>query len=368
MAPRDRNLPNSAAEDTVFDNLGLTREDLGMDNQDDGFGSGNEDLEGGDGSGNDNLTLDTRGQDDLGDDGQGGQGDQSRVTHTDSIRPLPRNAEVKPDKQGNLVDATGKVVARRGSEARLYQAAHTARGQAQTLQGQLQEANTRLRKAVEIGQKFHSDLVAAQATSNAIKQFGLEQTEHLTALRLYKELRDNPKEAIKNILTRAAANGITVAELGSASGVDPKSLLDLVRQEIGKAVNPLQARTAAEEKQRQEADALTQRQGEIQAEVDSFFTENPEAKEFLPVFTQTIQQYPKMTLGEIWSRIQLHFARNPQDRRRNQNSRGQTGSRRSLPSGRRMPVGNGQDGEMAPVSDSYAAIVRAALDSAGVTR
>ena len=41
MAGR-QNLSNTAAEDTVFANLGLTREDLGMDTDD---GSGNEDLE-----------------------------------------------------------------------------------------------------------------------------------------------------------------------------------------------------------------------------------------------------------------------------------------------------------------------------------
>ena len=56
------NLPDSAAEDTVFENLGLSREDLGMDQE----GSGNEDLEG---SGNEP------------DQGSGNER-ESRVTHT----------------------------------------------------------------------------------------------------------------------------------------------------------------------------------------------------------------------------------------------------------------------------------------------
>ncbi len=357
------NLPNSAAEDTVFDNLGLSREELGLDGQGDDFGSGNEDL-GDDGSGNDDLTLDTRGQ--QGDDDQGD--DQSRVTHTES-RPLPRGAEVRPDKQGNLIDKNGKIVARAGKEARLYQDVHKFRGQAQTMQGQVAEVNGRLRKAVEIGQRLHRDLLEARAVNDSVKQFGLEQSEHLTALRLYKELRDNPQTAIKNILTRAAANGINIAELGATSGVDPKSLVDLVRETIGKELNPLRESTAAAARQRQEETALAQRQGEIQSEVDQFFRENPEAVPYLQVFTNTIKQYPKMTLGEIWSRIELHFARNPQDRRSNQNSqRGRNGTRRSLPQGRNVPVGNRQGDDMAPVSDSYSTIVQAALDAAGIRR
>jgi len=373
MAQRP-NLPNSAAEDTVFDNLGLTREDLGLDGQGDDFGSGNEDLDGGDGSGNEDLTLDTRGQQDDGgdlDDDQGDRGqDRSRVTQTEKQKPAPfyHRSEVKPDKQGNLVNAEGIIVARKGREARLYQENHRFRGQAQTLQGQVGEVTGRLNKAVQIGQQLHRDLVAARSHNDAIKQFGIDATEQLTAMRLYKELRDNPQAAIKNILTRAAANGINIAELGATSGADPKSLIDLVRETIGKELNPLRERTQAEARQRQETEALTQRQNEIQTEVNSFFTENPEAQPYLQVFTDTIRQYPKMTLGEIWSRIQLHFAKNPQDQRRTQNSqRGRNGSRRSLPQGRSMPASNGRD-DIAPVTDSYSTIVQAAMDAAGYTR
>ena len=45
----EKNLSNTAAEDTVFENLGLTRADLGIEDQ----GSGNEDLD--QGSGNEDL-------------------------------------------------------------------------------------------------------------------------------------------------------------------------------------------------------------------------------------------------------------------------------------------------------------------------
>jgi len=324
----------------------LTREDLGMDLE----GSGNEDLEG---SGNEDLGS---GQDER---------PEPRVTQTRETREpatsrLPTGAEVKADGKGNLVSADGKIVARAGKEARLYQDLHKTRGQAQTLQGQLQDVTGRLQKAVEIGQQVHRDLLAARQQNDSVKQFGLDQGEHLTALRLFKELRDNPKEAIKNILTRAATNGINIAELGGApGGIDSKSLIDVIRQEIGTAVNPLRERTEADRQQAARTAQEQEQRTKIGGEINTFFGANPEARQYLPVFTQTIKQFPDMTLGETWARIQLHLATNPPNGGARTRQQG-----RSLPSGRSVPPQG--DGELAPVSDSYESIVRAALDGAGI--
>jgi len=334
------NLPNEAAEDTVFENLGLSREDLGMDQE----GSGNE-LDEGSGSEPEDR-------------------DESRVTHTQEKQDpqpsrIPSSAEVKPDGRGNLIGPDGKIIARAGKEARLYQDLHKSRGQAQTLQGQVADVTARLQKAVEIGQRLHNELQTMRSQADAIKQFGLEQNDHLTALRLFKELRDNPQQALKNLLTRAATNGINISELGAQGGFDPKSLLEVIRQEIGTAVNPLRERTEAEKRQQQQDAALAKQREEVQGQVNSFFAANPDARQYLPVFQQTIKQFPDMSLGEVWARIQLHHALNPQSRSQSQNS-----PRRSLPSGRPAPTQG--DGELAPVSDSYEAIVRAAMDASGI--
>lgn len=346
----EKNLSPESAEDTVFTNLGLTREDLGIEE-----GSGNEDFEQGGGSGNEDLDRGGSGNDDLARMSQTTQREQSERTG------LPPTAEVHPDHKGNLVNEYGQIVARSGKEARLYQDLHKTKGQAQTLQGQLQDVSGRLRKAVEIGQGLHRQLEQAKAQQNAVQQFGLEQGEVLTAFRLFKELRDNPKEALKNILTRAATNGINIQELGLQGGVDPQSLVNMIKQEIGTAVNPLKERTEAERRMMQQRQHEQARLGEIQSEVDGFFNQNPGAKQYLPVFTQTLKQFPGMTLGEIWARIQLHFAENPQSRR-NQNS-----PRRSLPQGRAAPT-NGAATDLAPVTDSYDAIVKDALMKAGFAR
>ena len=351
----NRNLPNASAEDTVFSNLGLSREDLGIGAGED-LGSGNESLD--TGSGNEDQGS---GQ---GRDTGSGNEQPERVSHTraepERQTGLPPTAEVHPDHKGNLVNEYGQIVARSGKEARLYQDLHKTKGQAQTLQGQLTDVNGRLRKAVEIGQNLHRELQQAQAHVNAVKQFGLDQGEVLTAFRLFKELRDNPKEALKNILTRATTNGINVAELGLQGGIDSKSLVDMIKQEIGTAVNPLRERTEAERRAAYQNQQTEARRAEINGEVQNFFDANPGAKEYIPVFTKTLQQFPGMTLGEVWARIQLHFERNPQSRRQNS-------PRRSLPSGRGAPA-NGGKPDMAPVTDSYETIIRDAMDRAGFQR
>jgi hypothetical protein len=164
-------------------------------------------------------------------------------------------------------------------------------------------------------------------------------------------------------LTRAATNGISVAELGlQPGGLDSKSLVEMIKQEIGNAVNPLRERTEAENKQAQQRTQEQQQLTKIQSQVDSFFNENPEAKQYLNVFSQTIKQFPDMSLGEVWARIQLNLAQNPQSRRQPQNSQ-----QRSLPSGRGNPPTNGSS-DLAPVTDSYDAILKDVMDRAGLTR
>jgi ribosome-binding protein aMBF1 (putative translation factor) len=357
------NLPNQSAEDTVFENLGLTRADLGMDTE----GSGNEDLD--TGSGNEQGGVDSGdGREGQQRQPQGEQQQPPRMSQTPPESRLPASAEVHADHKGNLVNEYGQIVARAGKEARLYQDLHKTRGQlqsqVQTYERQVADVNSRLQKAVEIGRGFHQELTSMKAHQKSIEQFGLDQGEHLTALRLFKELRDNPQSAIKNILTRAATNGINVTELGLApGGIDSKSLLDMIRQEIGTAVNPLRERTEAENRQRAQTERERVRAAEINSEVAGFFDSNPDARQYLPVFTQTIQKFPGMTLVECWARIQLQLATNPPQR--SPNSRGPNGRQRSLPNGRPAPMSGNED-DIAPVTESYDDIIRKAMRAGGL--
>jgi len=348
MAPRTPG-NNAAAEDTVFGNLGLDREELGLEADDaqDDLGTG-----------------DDQQQDDQGDDGHQ-QLDDLRVSHTGDDRqqqrqqpkPFPQRSEVKPDGKGNLVDATGKIVARAGSEARLYQNLHQVRQQLQQRDVQTADMNRRLSRAVEIGQELARENDQFKAQQKAITDLGIKPEDQLAAMQLYSRLQRDPENEIKRILTRAAANGIKLDNLSTPGGVDAKSLLDTIREEIGKSVNPLRERSLQEEKERK---AEADRQAALQRttdEVNQFFMQNQDAQPFVPVFQQVLSdpRFKHMSLGEIWARIQLNQMRNGNSQpRRQPNSQS-----RSLPSGRNQPQ-QGNSG-MAPVNATYDEILRGVL-------
>lgn len=361
MAPRNTN-QSSSAESVVFDNLDLDPADLGAE--------------------------DTSADDDLGDDSQDDQGDQDlsddrgnepelrqqpekkpltdlRASHTPP-KPLAQGAP-RADAKGNLIDASGKVIAKAGGEARLYTTLHQTRQGLAAAQRQGADLNTRLTKAVEIGQGLARQVQDYRAREEQITALGVKPEDHISALQLYSQMEKDPAGTLKKLLTRAAANGIDITQLGitgGAGGLDLKSIVDTLREEMQTGLKPLKDRTAQEQQQQQENDRVRQATEKANQDVQDFFGANQEAVPYLPVFEQALKD-PRtkgMSLGELWARIQLNLVRNPPQRDRRDNANPQ--QRRNLPNGRSMP----QEGssEMAPVDSSYDSIVRDVMASAGI--
>jgi hypothetical protein len=349
----DRTSLTSEAADSIFDGMG-GREALGLDNPQD-----------------DVLDRELDDQGDQQDDQRGDQGDQQDDQGLDDLGlgdqsgHLPRQAEVKPDRQGNLRDARGNLVARAGADARRYMDLHHTRQRLTHTEAAVQDLGTKLSRAIQVGRSLQAELQTLQGQTNAVKQFGLEPAEHLRALELYKQLKEKPEDTLKTLLTRAAARGINLTNLGASGGVDAKSLVDMVRQVIDEQMKPIKDRTAQEAQRQQQQEQQTAVQQRANEEINTFFGDpaNAEAKKYLPVFENLLQHpfWSKKSLGEIWANIQLQLLKNP-PRRSNTNSR----NTRSLPSGRGAPMNGGGDDELAPVSSSYDSILREVMDRAGI--
>lgn len=387
MAPRDVN--QNVAENVVRDSLGLSSDDLGMD-RDDIFAD--LDLEGDDLPGDDNddtLQLDQPDADDVLETDQNElqsrqqqqqprpKPDDLRVSHTDEFK-----LDGKPnyDKKGNILGKDGKIIATAGREARMFTSLHQARERISTVQ---REANTQvtamrtnLEKAVQIGTTLAQRLTVIQEVGQAHTRLGLNDTELQQALELAAAFKKSPTEAIKTILTRASASGIDLTTLGlQPGGFDPKSLVDLIRSEMGTLTKPILERQQQETAQQQ---VERERNEAVQAssqELSTFLDTNPDAKPFLPAFQKIYEQpqFAKMSLGEVWARIQLNLLRrqneNPGDqRRRSPNS--QQRQQRRMPNGRGSPPDQGRDRQqpdngLAPVETSYEDIVRQVLSTPG---
>lgn len=352
-------VPNQSDEavDTVFDNLQLDQNELGIGNADDFDAGDDQQLAGADDAG---LSEGDEGigefiQDDADKQGQQ-QLDDLRVTHTQQRKPFPKSSEVKSDKQGNLVDKTGKIVAKKGAEARLYQNLHKTRGELEGERTRIQDLSGRLTKAVDIAKRLYQQNETYRGVTESLKEFGFTPKDQLDAMQLYADLRANTKETLTRLLTRAAANGITLEQF--SGGVDPKSIIDVVRSEIEKRTKPfedhqktLQEREESERKAKEELNA-------INLEVNEFFQRNPDALPDLPVFAKVLSdpRFNRMTLPEIWLNIKLHRLQKPRTSR--------TPNRGSLPNGRRSPPNAGTN--LAPVSDSYDSIITGVLEASGI--
>jgi hypothetical protein len=264
-------------------------------------------------------------------------------------------------------------------EARLYVDNHKLRGQVEQVQVQSQRAvrdvQTRLEKAVQIGTEVLNRYNALREAGNVMTRYGLTEVEINQAAEMAQMAKTNPIGALKSLLTRAAANGIDLTQLGLQPGsVDSKSLLDLVRQEIGNVVKPIQQRTEQETAQARQARETEEARQSVQKELSDFLQDNPSARHYLPVFHQIYANpaLQHMSLGEVWSRLQLNLMQkgidphNPQQWSPNPDG-GQR--QRRLPNGRGNPPG-GEGGrevplEMAPVTESYEDIVRSVLSRQG---
>lgn len=381
--PRTSDIDPGTAESVVFDNLDVSREDMANEIEDasadlqsdtDGDYEPSRDR-GRDREGSSERSVpqqdpyperiapqqkQQRQRDDL--------GRERRVTHTG---PVPSGAEVHPDQHGNLIGPDGSIVARAGREARLYQRAAN-------------EGTDRIKKAFEQEQYKHSKVYQDYQTlqgkmseldgllrsyeerDEAIKGIGLNPEHQVEAMRLFKQLTNDYPGTLKKLLTQAASRGVDVAGMAQ-SGIDPKALTDAITEKFEAMIQPIKARTEAEQAREAEEAEASQRQAELEGEVKDFFMQNRDAVPHMPVFLRVLEQpqYQNMTLGEIWARIQLSMARGNGNRSPNSNPRN-AGNGPAVPNGRSHPqMGNS---EMAPVSQSYADILKDVINEAGFTQ
>jgi hypothetical protein len=291
-------------------------------------------------------------------------------------------ATFRQDQKGNLVDTrTGELIARAGSEARIYQRVHKQasdyiRAATGNIQNQMQGERQKLNRAVEIGLGFEKELSDLKAYVGQINAFELPKEGLIEAAQYYKQAQSDPVGVLKNLLTRAALSGIDISQLGmDPQGIDPKTLVEQIRKEIQAGIAPVAQFTNQQVQERENQQVESQYLRQAESQVNEFFGKTREAIPFTHIFHAVLQQprFQHMSLGEIWDKIQLHLMRNgvnprqPPTRSQRQRLSGtrETPSR-SLPNGQGMApsggdMGRGANAGPAHPSMSYDAIIREVL-------
>lgn len=330
--------PNSEIENTILASMGIADDDVG--DQDDDT---NEDTRtSADKNADDEIEakaqLPAKEEDPAFKDLNLETGDREPKKKTvteDKAKPVPKGTGYAQDQKGNIVDrASGKVVAPAGVAARLFRDREQERTAHSNTKLQLNEVGNNLRRAIEIGRDFSTRIKAYKEANVAYSSLGLQPSEVIEAATLMAQLKKGGNDgvtALKEILTRAATNGIDTSSLGVAGGgLDPKAIVDAIRAEIKPLTTEISDRST-QDRERQ-ADEAKQREAWTNAARTTydFFEKNPEAQQYADKIEQLVKD-PRMagySLREIWQEIRIWQM---------QNGAKPNGNRKPMPNGREMP-------------------------------
>lgn len=294
-------------------------------------------------------------------------------------RQAPRDEDLRPradglayDKSGNIVDPkTKQIIARNGTETRLYD-------KAQRLKQQVEE----LSKLHTNAAKMSADL---QALNELPKQLGITNDELSQGITLIAKFKRNPIEAAREIVALTLATG--QYNVSDILGKDVGDAIELrgLDQMINKRLEPLQQIISQNNSERQrEAEAIAARQ-KAQEFLDSHEHANVHAVDIDKLLGQNPDLDPKSAYYEL----RLFAAQNGLDFSRplgpqiaalareqsnssqlvdGYNRKQQTplrASRTGLPNGSRagMNVQDIKPASLASPNDSWENIIRTSIDA-----
>lgn len=289
-----------------------------------------------------------------------GQQDPTRQGTQAPINP----GRVRDDGQGNLVDAQGNLVARRGVERRWYSEAQGASRQLQQTQQELEG----LRSQLQTYEKAYATFQNLQ----------LPPQDIAIGAQLYKSFQTNPRATIEYLMTEARKNGVQLDGLGAS--VDTQAIRAMLADEL--------APMRQEREQRQRAAEADQA---AEKEYNEFINnpQYPHAQIHEDAIARVMQINPQASLAEAYLNLRvaaleagLDFSKPlaPQwaakrNGQQNNNQRSgapanNTGNQPSVPLPNGRPAGGARvsinSPRVAPSNANNADIVREALREAGL--
>ena len=290
-------------------------------------------------------------------DRRGGPQDRTTPQQRQPQQPKPSAPRGRP---GDLVDpATGQVIARAGSERRLYEQSVHARRDAANMRAALQTVQNEL--AQTKGQ--------LEGLSNAPTQLGLNPQEAVAGMRMFSAFKRDPVGALKFMLAEVQAQGHNVDGIAEG-GVSAQAIHQMLDAKLRPLLNDRE-----EAAQKQRAYVETDRQ------VETFYSQFPDARIHDDVLGALVSRDPTLTPREAYFMLRNHFMTYGYDWSKPLNAnmqRAQGGQQpvphqqQSIPNGRSAPRPNGQqrmtraDEQYAHEDESWENIIRSSMRSNGM--
>lgn len=266
------------------------------------------------------------------------------------------------DNKGNIVDPkTGTIIAKAGSERRLFEKSNRLNTRLETTERELNE----YKKFVDQGRNLANEIKKHNFTPQELQ-------EYMDTVVLYKT---NPLEAAKRIVANVASMGYNVSEIvgnGVGDAVDMKAIQRMIDEKL----SPI---TSYQQQERQ----TQATQQELQGKLQQFFDQHEYADIQAPVIDKLIGQRPDLTPSQAYYEVKTFCAKHgldmsrplePQIRERQSSAqntdnrqeqpRAQQG-RKSIPARSSSPVQSisreVNQGDYAPANASWDDIIRQTL-------
>lgn len=218
-------------------------------------------------------------------------------------------AKLTFDKQGNVVDAKGNVLARTGKERRLYEDAHNSKFALGQAQQQLGEMNGIMVKAQQLFAALKAENTTLKEAQNAGNAQGLSAQEQAEAMELYSRGKSDPITIVKELLTRASQSGYDLGEFNQGVPFDLKSLTDGIVGQIKPLVEPFSV-------QQQQTSAHDQAVADARKEASEFLGRNPGAVPYADTIATMVgdesNRFGNPSMNEAWLMIQNYLLQHGQ--------------------------------------------------------
>lgn len=322
--------------------------DAGVEGSDDDAGEGSSE------AGPDNA-------DNTGDAGNGGANqdpNQAPVNQQQQQKPqlTPLRGGLFSDQNGNIVDPNnGQILARAGSERRMYERGMRMQGEVGRLTQELQNTQSNLQRV--------------QYLNNLPQKYQLGTDEVEAGLGIVAEFKKNPVEAARKVVELAVSMGHNVSDiLGKNAGdaIEVKAIQRMLDEKLQPVLAPVQ-------QQRQQAEA----QQRAQQQLNSFIDQHEYADMHLPVLDKLIGQNPELTPQKAYYELRgfaqkygLDFSKPLQPQiaavqaqqarqQRSSNGQPQRQAARPMPNGTSAnAVRSTSEADFEPASSSWESIIR----------
>jgi hypothetical protein len=271
--------------------------------------------------------------------GEAGDDESSASTGEQQQQQAPQQQFADPnkpvgqlgvDKRGNLINQQGQIVARAGSERRLFEKA--------------QRFETQLNAQRKLNEKTTNDLQRAVTEIKGMREvIGLGESMRMTTqeamlgLRMVDMYKKDPGEFFKYVLTQVTAAGHDVAKLlpeAGAAAVSAEGIQRLIQRELQQALGPVKD-TRAEQQRQQQVNA------DVEKEYNEFIDRFPDAVTHEETIARLIQAEPNLSLDAAYYRLQAFAAKNGLDfslpLKAQIEARGRSGTQNNVPRQQQQP-------------------------------